>query len=160
MCKKYDQKYLLHYKQISAENGLLSSDSDVPEDMRNDLLWLKDILQTSQQPLDQLVINEGLKIVNANSPDVKTNEIEYYKAANTITLFRYFGKIKPYFIKPDADVYFNVDWKKLKYNEVVSNNPLYKKYSATQYQPLYPSIGYFTLGTVPIEYNYQYGWNF
>lgn len=148
---KEQSPYILHYKTLIES---LSRSTD------NDLSLLKNILNTAQQPLDQLVINEGLKIVNANSPDVKTNEIEYYKAPNTITLFRYFGKIKPYFIKPDNDVYFNIDWKKLKYNEVVSNNPLYKKYSATQYQPLYPSIGYFALENDTIDYTNQYGWNF
>ena len=159
MCKDDYQEYLLHYKQISSNEGPLSKNIDI-EDMQENLSSLKTILNTAQQPLDQLVINEGLKIVNADGPDVKTNEIEYYKAPNTITLFRYFGKIKPYFIKPENDVYFNVNWEKLKYNEVVSNNPLYKKYSATQYQPFYPSIGYFTLRNTPVDYKNLYGWNF
>ena len=114
------------------------------------------IFSSYTQPLESIIIQRDLRSKRVDGPSIDTDEIEYYKHTTNKILLRYFGYLKPYFIKINADKYHNIKWYKQS-NDNISNS--YIKYNQKKYSPLYPSIDYFPLQWEKEEYeNLTNGW--
>ena len=89
---------------------------------------------------DLISIDKSLYLVNADSPNLISTEIDYYKNddKDQSYVLRYDGKIKPTFIKSNLN---NKYYKKV-YNENEYKKLNYTKYIRTGFSPKYPSIGY------------------
>lgn len=95
-----------------------------------------------------IILNGGLTIGPAPSPDVHTKEVEYYKNNNTEYLIRYDGQIKPCFGYGDNFIYYKIYKDSEEFNETNI-----KKYSDSGYPPLYKSIKYYSFKSEVIDYS-------
>lgn len=145
----------IHYKNIIEDGSGETVDIEnlnVSENLKNFLR----LFSTHTQPLESIVIQRDLLPQKVDGPSIDTDEIEYYKHTTNKILLRYFGYLKPYFIKTNNDKYHNIKWYKQK-NDNISNS--YNKYNQKKYSPLYPSIDYFPLQWEEENYeNLETGW--
>lgn len=92
-----------------------------------------------------LHMSKSLDVCPAPSPILSTKEIEYYKNEDShVFLHRYFGDIRPTFIKKD-DEWFNYRYFKKVMSEEEFKESTFAKYCKSNYLPHYPSIGYYSL---------------
>ena len=89
---------------------------------------------------DLISIDKSLYLVSADSPNLVSTEIDYYKNDNKDLSYvlRYDGKIKPTFIKSDK----NYRYYKPVYGENTYKKLDYAKYIRSGFIPKYPSIGF------------------
>lgn len=140
----------LHYKNIIGTWDI--ENLNVSENLKNFLR----LFSTHTQSLEPIIIQRDLLQKRVDGPSIDADEIEYYKHTTNKILLRYFGYIKPYFIKTNKDKYHNIKWYK-QYNVNISNS--YNKYNQKKYLPLYPSINYFPLQWEEENYeNLTTGW--
>lgn len=141
----------IHYKDII---GIRTGEN--AENLNDNLKIFLNLFSTHTQPLESIVIQRDLLPQKVGGPSIDTDEIEYYKHTTNKILLRYFGYLKPYFIKTNNDKYHNIKWYKQK-NDNISNS--YNKYNQKKYSPLYPSIDYFPLQWEEENYeNLETGW--
>jgi hypothetical protein len=115
------------------------------------------IFSSSRQQLESISIQRDLQPRRADGPSMDTDEIEYYKHKANKILLRYFGYIRPYFIKTNGDRYYNIKWYKPFNNDEILNS--YAIHNQKKYSPLYPSIDYFPLQWEREKYeNLTTGW--
>lgn len=84
----------------------------------------------------------GLIQKPTKGPSLNIKETDYYKVKQNKKMVRFFGKIKPYFIRK-GDLYKNYQYYKLKLNDIKDQ---YVEFIKTKFQPKYPSINYFAIG--------------
>lgn len=135
----------IHYKNIL--NIVLNNDR------WSDFL---DIFLSRVQQLEPISIQRDLLPRRVDGPSMDTDEVEYYKHKTNKILLRYFGYIRPYFIKINGDRYYNIKWNKQRTENILDS---YAKYNQKKYSPLYPSINYFPLQREKENYeNLTTGW--
>ena len=91
-----------------------------------------------------VVFNSGLLWQPVESPSKESKEITYYKDTHSQNfVMRYDGKIKPTFTVNSNKKFVNAIYIK----DYISNieKSKYSSYLNTKYEPLYPSINYFTI---------------
>lgn len=108
-------------------------------------------LMMSAEDISAIIFNKSIEIKQASGPTSTISEVDYIKDDDSnSSLFRYGGKLKPAFI--DVDSKYNYIY----YKDVLPSshyiNSIYKKYSATKYQPLYKSIGYYSIKNKKLNY--------
>lgn len=116
----------------------------------NDNYWssmkLKTILEGLQKP-KIVKFDKSLICNRVSSPSQKTDEISYYKLDHcdpySKYVVRYDGKIKPTFIKKD-DYRKNYTYYKKDLLEIINEM---NNYTRSSFDPLYPSIGYYSIGS-------------
>lgn len=109
-------------------------------------------IMNSVKPLTLVSINNRLGIISADSPSLNSREIDYKKLDNeTVYMTRYDGKIKPCMLKAD-NLHKNYIYNK-RYLKDISENDNFRKYVNSGYQPLYPSIGYWSYENNIITYD-------
>lgn len=109
-----------------------------------------------------IIPKTSLSILKENGPSLSTQEISYYKNdAPGEYVLRYFGKIKPTFVNSENDINFNYVY----YKDYLSDNRLddkkseyqrskYNIYSNTNYNPIFPSIDFFSIKKIKIDYEH------
>lgn len=116
----------------------------------------------------KLIFKKSICPILAECPFLDSKEITYIKQEYNVKshIFRYSGALRPYFIDPFDDIYYNIDYnfkKWTKYDEENShtNDDAYKaikeynKFLNTGYSPIFPSVGYYSLEydkDTPIDY--------
>lgn len=114
------------------------------------------IFSSRMQQLEPISIQRDLLPRRADGPSMDTDEVEYYKHKTNKILLRYFGYIKPYFVKTNEGKYYNIKWNKQRITDILNS---YTKYNQKKYSPLYPSINYFPLRWEKENYeNLTTGW--
>ncbi len=157
-------KHLLYYcpNRIGEENiiYLISDDMncltfkyvrDCVDGGNDKILKLKELLRSAED-ITAIIFNKSIEIKQASGPTPTVSEVDYIKDDNcTVNLFRYGGKLKPAFIEPDSNKYNYIYYKDvMPWSWYVDS--IYKKYSATKYQPLYKSIGYYSIKNQKLNY--------
>lgn len=93
-----------------------------------------------------VMFGNGLNHISCNGPTIHTTEIEYVKNDNHNYVLRYDGKLRPTFIDKPLNVLYHKDYvsddRKSKSKFL---NSKYAKYVNTGYEPLYPSIDYYSI---------------
>ncbi len=99
-----------------------------------------------------IIFDKSLEIKQAIGPTTTISEVDYIKDDNGyVGMFRYGGKLKPTFISGDGDKFNYIYYKDVLKGEYYGDS-IYKKYSATNYQPLYKSIGYYSIKNHQLNY--------
>lgn len=120
-------------------------------DCDGNLLMLKNLL-SSTEDMTAIIFDKSLEIKQAIGPTTTISEVDYIKDDNGyVSLFRYGGKLKPTFISGDGGRFNYIYNKDVLKSEYYSDS-IYKKYSATKYQPLYKSIGYYPIKNHKLDY--------
>ena len=133
----YNFKNNIKQHLTSSADATSSGESN---NINNVLLMLSAYMDKNISP-KLININGSLKYYVANSPSKDSTELIYCKDnLSSEYVLRYDGKIKPTFVKELSqryikDAFTNSDSDKDKLS-------IYGKYSKTQLEPLYPSIGY------------------
>ena len=98
-----------------------------------------------------IVIERSICGKRAQSPNLNSNEIKYYKVDSNFLqyLFRYDGKIRPTFVGID-DNYKNYLYTK----KIIDGNDVYLEYTDSNFQPRFPSIGFYSFEE-PITIDYS-----
>lgn len=98
-----------------------------------------------------VVIERSICGKRAQSPNLNSNEIKYYKVDSNFLqyLFRYDGKIKPTFVGVD-DNYKNYLYTK----KIIKDNDVYLEYTDSKFQPRFPSIEFYSFEE-PSEIDYN-----
>lgn len=117
----------------------------------------------SEQPYIQLIYNfidsvifpeivmfgNGLNYVPCNGPVVNVNEVDYVKNNNHHYVLRYDGKLRPTFIDKPMNIIYHKDYVSDNRNSKSKFlNSKYAKYINTGYEPLYPSINYYSINSL------------
>ena len=129
------------------KNEDYNPDLDIGSNEYNYVNTLINLLSKNNPWKSLMVISQdsSLDLKRTNSPSQSSNEIEYYKSDNRGPyIYRYFGKIRPTFIK-NGDEWFNYRYNQIVLKREDYENSTFFKYKDSKYNPLYPSIGYFTL---------------
>ena len=161
-----DLKDLLYFngfvKQKSFKNGLGNKYPTLLESLSR----ISDILESATIYPTRITIYKSIHAQKTNSPSILTNEIEYRKYENCITLYRYSTNLIPCFIDLDDTIRRNkVYWVKQFNNDLyyhISNEDdidhieEYIKNLDKKFKPLYPSIDYFALNKENVDYNHYY----
>lgn len=120
-------------------------------DCDRNLLKLKNLL-SSTEDMTAIIFDKSLEIKQAIGPTTTISEVDYIKDDNGyVGMFRYGGKLKPTFISGDDDKFNYIYYKDVLKSEYYSDS-IYKKYSVTNYQPLYKSIGYYSIKNHQLDY--------
>jgi hypothetical protein len=125
---------------------------------------IKQILNGMKIKSDILTIPGGITPDKYPGPSLSSEEIRYYKNNELTILDRQLGKINPYFIKKNDPKYFNYRYFKYNINNLEEKNEKgYKKYSNTNFLPLYPSLNYWCFGKNKEGYKNisdEFEWNY
>jgi len=118
---------------------------------------LKDILKCADKP-DIIMLKKSVGTEHYNSPDINSKEISYVKAERVVYVQRYDLNIIPMFITPDKYQFNNTYYCKQYINtldnsqNVLDDIAAFNNTSFTTFAPIYPSINYSVINSVPTEY--------
>ena len=140
-------------KALEALLKALLKSLDTDEDTVKEVKGLLDLLNSIKDTTKLYMCPESLELRRVDSSSLQTDEMYYEKSSKPGTYVeRYFGKIKPTFIVP-GDIDFNYKYFKV----VATQNNIHlqnvKKYNKYIGSPVYPSIGYFFLDKISMNYN-------
>lgn len=92
-----------------------------------------------------ITLKNGLGIVKAHGPSQDIQEVEYFKQTSNKTIIRNVGKIKPMFLSTIESESKNRQYYKCDmFGKGGFDIIKYQKYSNSDYEPKYKSIGYYT----------------
>ena len=107
---------------------------------------------------EKIFFNKSIQAVPAESPFDGSKEVTYIKQEYNIDnyVYRYSGALRPCFISPKDQNFFNIDYyyKKWIKKEIETTNVNSEKYKSlveynkmlnTNYTPVFPSVGYYAL---------------
>lgn len=120
--------------------------------------YVQDVIEPGVIPF-----SKSLLLTKADSPSVKANEVDYYKNddvdSNLNFVIRYGGYLKPSLIAP-SDIYKNYiyykeQWasKENEYGIPLLADSAYAKYTPTKHLPNYPSVNYYAIQPIDINYS-------
>lgn len=156
--------FLTFPNMYSIINNLMSSEDD------NSLKWMegkhvfykplfdmcrkmKSADNTNNPPI--IIPKSSLIITKAKGPSASISEITYHKSSEPGEyMLRYSGRIKPTFISGEND---DINFNYMYYRDFMSpdkyKNSKYGLYINTKFQPLFPSIDYFSIKKMRQNYN-------
>lgn len=154
--------FLIHTDTIKYNFPFKKFIEQIKSDDNDDEIKL--ILNGMKIKSDILTIPGGITPDKYPSPSLSSKEIRYYKNNEPTILDRQLGKINPYFIKKNDPKYFNYRYFKYNINNLEEKNEKgYKKYSNTNFLPLYPSLNYWCFGKNKEGYeniSNEFEWNY
>ena len=137
---------------FSVFKNILNNVNFSNENAKNSISLLKSYIDTVQYN-ELISFKKGLVYSLTEGPSIKCMEIDYYSKDQNIYLLRYSGNIKPNFFKPNSSKY-NYLFEKITgtYDELVTNTEIYK-YIDTDYEPIYPSINFYSFKKNKLNYD-------
>ena len=160
-CKQADNKLFImvnNYKEHIENNNLsilkpLVYKNFIKLQLNQNLSNLKILQASISNPIYPKFIffKKGISINAANRPVTDGGndiEIQYYKDDKFTNkyLIRYDGKIRPCLIDVNKSIYYNYIYSKLSMDDKILID-IFNKYIPSGFNPLYPSIRYFSINT-------------
>ncbi len=145
-----ENKHMVLFRDLMNDGqiSITTKEGSILELLNSEALELLYELLSNPVESDKIKLDNSLIIQKQLSPDMnRSDEITYYKSSKDKKLNRFIGKISPYFISRDDKYKKNFYNYKLTTNDLSIPQKLFQSYKNKNFQPIYPSLGYYLIGS-------------